>query len=85
MLFESLTTPFVVNIVSLAILLGIVFAHVLWLFERKVNRSQFPLHYLDGIDDAVWWAVGERRDRSNPRQCPSLLSFLTLDVTGLRR
>jgi len=30
---------------------------LIWLAERKANSEQFPERYLDGIDDAVWWAI----------------------------
>lgn len=35
----------------------VLFAHVVWFFERKTNAVQFPPSYLDGIDDAIWWSV----------------------------
>ena len=32
-------------------------AHLVWLFERKVNPDQFPTTYLRGIGESTWWTV----------------------------
>ena len=55
--FSMLSSPFVVNFFSFAIIWALVFAHLIWLAERKKNAEQFPRAYLDGIDDAMWWAI----------------------------
>jgi len=56
-LFQSIAAPFTVNFGSFTFILTIIVAHFIWLFERKANSEQFPERYLDGIDDAVWWAI----------------------------
>ena len=37
--------------------LTVVFAHLMWLAERKENSEHFSRRYMEGIDDAIWWAV----------------------------
>jgi ABC-type amino acid transport substrate-binding protein len=32
-------------------------AHLVWLFERKVNPQQFPPTYAKGIWESSWWAI----------------------------
>lgn len=32
-------------------------AHLVWLFERKINGEQFPPTYLRGVGEATWWAI----------------------------
>ena len=53
----SIFAPFTVNFGSLTFILVCVFAHLVWLAERKANASEFPPDYWEGIDDAFWWAI----------------------------
>ena len=57
--FESfgmaIMDPFFINLLSFAFLMLVVFSHVVWLGERRVNHTEFPISYFDGIDDAIWW------------------------------
>jgi len=55
--FSMVTSPFFVNFLSFAFIWVVVIAHLVWLAERKQNATQFPARYLDGIDDAMWWAL----------------------------
>lgn len=55
--FMMISSPFVINYFSFAIIWALVFAHLIWLAERKRNSQQYPRAYLDGIDDALWWAI----------------------------
>ena len=45
------------NTVNLLIFSITVVAHLVWYLEREDNSEQFPPRYLDGIDDAIWWAT----------------------------
>ena len=56
-LVQSVTAPFAINFGCFTFILLTIFAHFLWVAERKVNPDHFPTRYLDGIDDAVWWAI----------------------------
>jgi polar amino acid transport system substrate-binding protein len=39
------------------LVLLIVTANLLWLFERRVNAEQFPEPYLKGVWESAWWAI----------------------------
>ena len=45
-----------INIISLVALAIILAGHFVWILERHDNSDEFPTAYLDGIDDAIWWA-----------------------------
>lgn len=49
--------PFFLNFLSFIFMWTALFAHLVWFAERKGNSEEFPPRYLDGIDDAVWWAA----------------------------
>lgn len=49
-------STFFVNFLCYNFLVGAVFSHLVWFFERNRNAEQFPPDYLDGIDDGFWWA-----------------------------
>ena len=55
-LASFLFQPDVINIISLVALAIIIAGHFVWILERHHNSDQFPTAYLDGIDDAIWWA-----------------------------
>ncbi len=57
LMFDVWSDGFAVNFGCFIVLLVVISAHAVWLFERRNNSKQFPEHYLDGIDDAFWWAV----------------------------
>jgi len=56
-IFQLLAEPFFINFLSFIFLWIVIFAHAVWLAERRNNADEFPAHYLAGIDDAVWWAA----------------------------
>ena len=56
-LVKVIFEPFVANYLSLLFLWVVLVAHLMWASERRVNDDEFPRTYLDGIDDAVWWAI----------------------------
>ena len=56
-IFILLAEPFFVNFVSFIFLWVSIFAHLLWFAERRDNAVEFPPRYMDGIDDAIWWAA----------------------------
>ena len=49
--------PFFINLLCFVFLWHILFANLIWLVERRENSEQFPPRFLEGIDDAFWWAV----------------------------
>ncbi len=53
---DSLFTFDVINISSFLLCGIILAAHFVWIVERVENPQQFPMSYLDGIDDAIWWS-----------------------------
>ena len=55
-LFGAFSQAFFINFACFTFLLVIIFAHIVYFVERKTN-PQFPKHYLDGIDDAMWWSI----------------------------
>jgi len=56
-LLKALTGAFVVNMLCFIFILTVVFAHLMWFVERKENSEQFSKRYMEGIDDAIWWAI----------------------------
>jgi ABC-type amino acid transport substrate-binding protein len=42
---------------GLLVLLLFVTANLIWWFERRVNRDQFPERYAHGVWEASWWAI----------------------------
>jgi hypothetical protein len=55
--FTMVTSPFFINFISFAFIWALIFAHGVWLAERQDNSAHYPKNYLDGIDDAMWWAI----------------------------
>jgi len=55
-LMDLLANYQVVNIIGLMAFAVIAAAHIVWYLEREENSEQFPRNYMDGIDDAIWWA-----------------------------
>ena len=45
------------NVLCYLIVATVTAAHFVWWAERHDNPEQFPAGYLDGIDDAIWWAT----------------------------
>jgi polar amino acid transport system substrate-binding protein len=50
------TADFVKLCVGVLVLL-VVTAHLVWLFERKRNPEQFPAPYFQGVWESAWWAI----------------------------
>ena len=55
--YNAVTDAFFINLLSFAFIWLVFFAHCVWLAERRGNGDEFPMSYLDGIDDAIWWAI----------------------------
>lgn len=55
--FAMVESAFFVNFMCFSFLLGCIFSHIVWFAERHPNTEQFPVGYLDGIDDSFWWAA----------------------------
>merc|ERR1719401_831448 len=54
---SMISSPFFINFLSFTFIWVLVIAHLVWLAERRQNAARFPARYLDGIDDAIWWAL----------------------------
>jgi polar amino acid transport system substrate-binding protein len=50
-------SPILLRTMAILLLMIIIAAHLLWVFERKNNPEMFPQNYLLGIWEAFWWAV----------------------------
>ena len=80
MLSGVLFSPVVINLFCIFALVMTVAAHLLWCAERKRNQEQFPVEYLDGIDDACWWGMvtattvgyGDKAPITMPGRCIAL-------------
>lgn len=46
-----------ITLVCLLVLAIFVSGHIVWLVERHTNTKMFPMAYLDGVDDGMWWSV----------------------------
>ena len=55
--FSMVSSPFFINFMSFVFIWVVLIAHLVWLAERRDNSAQYPADYLDGIDDAIWWAL----------------------------
>jgi polar amino acid transport system substrate-binding protein len=42
---------------AVLLVLLVITAHLLWLFERKRNPEQFPASYFSGVWESAWWAI----------------------------
>ena len=59
-MFSALVHPSVTSMLCVYFLLILISAHIVWLSERLEktgNTDEFPLSYVGGIDDAMWWSV----------------------------
>jgi hypothetical protein len=45
-----------VQALGILVVFLIISGHLVWFFERKRNRLQFPDSYLDGVDNGIWWS-----------------------------
>ena len=50
-------SAFFVNFICFIFLIGCVFSLLVWYWERKRNSNEFPPAFLEGMDDACWWAA----------------------------
>jgi hypothetical protein len=46
-----------VQAICVLVLFLIVSGHLVWFFERKLNKAQFQDSYLDGVDNGIWWSI----------------------------
>jgi ABC-type amino acid transport substrate-binding protein len=56
-IFDSLTSAPFLKICGLLAVVLLVFAHGIWVFERRRNPDQFPVSYGRGIWESSWWAI----------------------------
>ncbi|MBV9354316.1 MAG: transporter substrate-binding domain-containing protein [Chloroflexi bacterium] len=51
----SFVTPDLLKLIGIVIVVLILVAHGVWLFERHMD-ADFPRRYLPGVGEALWWA-----------------------------
>ncbi len=51
----SFVSPDLLKLIGIVIVVLIVVAHGVWLFERHMD-ADFPRRYLPGVGEALWWA-----------------------------
>jgi polar amino acid transport system substrate-binding protein len=56
-LAKGLFTPDFVKLLIVVLLMLVITAHLVWVFERKRNPDQFPGTYLYGVWESAWWAI----------------------------
>ncbi len=56
-ILSSIFSPGFLKGIGLFILLVLISAHIIWLFEKKNNSEEFPEPYLKGIWEAIWWST----------------------------
>jgi len=56
-LLRDLFSPVILQIIGLAILMVVIAAHIIWLFERRHPESMISKHYFPGIFEAAWWSA----------------------------
>jgi len=54
---ESLLSWHVLELLGLVLGLALLSGHLLWWFERRHNPQSFPVEYLRGIREAIWWVA----------------------------
>ncbi|MCB9788561.1 MAG: transporter substrate-binding domain-containing protein [Deltaproteobacteria bacterium] len=55
-LLTTAILPALLKTVGFGLLIIIIFAHLIWLFERKHNPEAFPPNWPHGMLEGVWWA-----------------------------
>jgi ABC-type amino acid transport substrate-binding protein len=67
--------------------LVLVFSHVLWLFERKVNEEEFPDAYKAGVFESIWWTITVLItlgcENKSPKGVPGRLMAILWMASGL--
>jgi polar amino acid transport system substrate-binding protein len=56
-LIQLFFSPALLQVIGLALVLVVVAAHVIWLFERNQPESMMSKSYFPGIFKASWWAA----------------------------
>lgn len=56
-LLRDLFSPTLLQLIGLALLMVVVAAHIIWLFERRHPNSPIAESYFPGIFIAAWWAA----------------------------
>src|SRR6266850_2482439 len=72
---------------GLLLALVLVFSHILWLFERKVNEEEFPGTYKAGIFESIWWTltvlITLGCENKSPRGVPGRLMAVIWMASGV--
>ncbi len=45
------------GLIGILCLIVLFISHLLWLVERKRNSESFPIKYLTGIGESIWWSI----------------------------
>ncbi len=56
-LLRDLFSPTLLQLIGLALLMVVIAAHIIWLFERRHPNSPITESYFPGIFIAAWWAA----------------------------
>eukprot|EP00899_Mesostigma_viride_P008034 jgi/Mesvir1/17231/Mv07645-RA.1 len=92
---DALKKPSSFNAICM-LLLGIMLSgHIMWFLEKDRNPADFPKEYLQGLDDACWWAAetvatigyGDKVPRTGPGRMFAFFwmvvgLFITVFFTG---
>ncbi len=46
-----------IAIIGILCLFILFISHLIWLFERKRNSESFPVKYLTGVGESIWWSI----------------------------
>jgi ABC-type amino acid transport substrate-binding protein len=74
---------------TLGLLLGLVlvFSHILWIFERRVNDEEFPRPYRAGVFESLWWTLAVLItlgcENKSPRGVPGRLMAIIWMASGV--
>jgi ABC-type amino acid transport substrate-binding protein len=72
---------------GLLLALVLVFSHVLWLFERRVNDEEFPAGYKAGLFESIWWTLAVLItlgcENKSPRGVPGRLMAILWMASGV--
>jgi len=54
---QSLLSWHLLELLGLVLALALLSGHLLWWFERRHNPQSFPVEYLRGLREAIWWVA----------------------------
>jgi polar amino acid transport system substrate-binding protein len=76
-----------IKTLGLLLVLVLVFSHLLWLFERRVNEEEFPPGYKAGLFESLWWTMAVLItlgcENKSPRGVPGRLMAIIWMASGV--